>query len=207
MNNNMSNNINNMNKNNNMNNSMNNNMNNMNRMQQNFNSNNGGMNQMNNFNTMMEIAVGLNMASVARLVKTWGALDAKTKARYDEIMQITQHTYNYRNYRERLKTVTFPVLPYLGLILRDLTFIEDGNKNYLEELPDNMNFYKMRMLAKVFKSVRDYQRHPFYFTPVPALQHYLLHVRVEQNDNELYKLSCQCEISRNSVKLSSANGT
>jgi len=156
--------------------------------------------KMNNYNTMMEIAAGLNMGAVARLVKTWAALDTKSKARYEELMQLTHVTNNCRAYRDKLKTLTSPALPYLGLYLKDLTFIEDGNMTYLEE--SVVNFQKMRMLAGIFKSISEFQRHSYNFTPVPQLQKYLLHgVAPEQNDNELYKLSYQCEISRNSVKI------
>jgi hypothetical protein len=162
--------------------------------------------KINNFNTMMEIAVGLNMGSVARLVKTWGAIDTKTKLRYDEIMLLTHSTHNYKNYREALKTATFPVLPYLGLYLRDLTFIEDGNSNFIAD-ESEVNFLKMRMLAKIFKSISEYQQHGYYnFTPVPQLRQYLLQgVTVVKNDTELYRHSYHCESSRNSVKLSTGS--
>lgn len=82
----------------------------------------------------------------------------------------------------------------------------------------------MRMLAKTFKSVTLYQRNPYNITPVPQIQEYLLgvctrnrvivffanhsfQVHIEQNTDEMYRLSCLCEPSRNSVKLSAANGT
>jgi len=160
--------------------------------------------KINNFNTMMEIAVGLNMGSVSRLSKVWAALDTKTKNRFDEIMKLTHSSQNYKNYREALKAATVPVLPYLALFLRDLTFIEDGNSNHMVAQTE-INFLKMRMLAKVFKSITHYQQAASYiFTPVPQLQQYLLQGIVVMNEADLYKLSHQCEHSRESTKLSSS---
>ncbi len=34
---------------------------------------------------------------------------------------------NYTTYRTKLATLTPPLVPYVGLLLRDLTFIDDGN--------------------------------------------------------------------------------
>jgi hypothetical protein len=160
--------------------------------------------KINNFNTMMEIAVGLNMGSVSRLSKVWGALDAKTKTRFDEIMLLAQSSQNYKNYREALRAATVPVLPYLALFLRDLTFIEDGNSNHMG-VETEINFLKMRLLSKVFKSVTHYQQAASYmFTPVPQLQQYLLEGVTVLNETELYKMSYQCEPARESTKLSSS---
>jgi len=38
---------------------------------------------------------------------------------------------NFGNYRDALKMASPPCIPFLGLYLTDLTFIEDGNKNHL----------------------------------------------------------------------------
>jgi son of sevenless-like protein len=159
--------------------------------------------KINNFNTMMEIAVGLNMGSVSRLGKVWAAIDAKTKNRFDEIMLLANSAQNYKSYREALKSATLPTLPYLALFLRDLTFIEDGNSNHMV-VESEINFHKMRMLAKVFKSITHYQQAASYiFTPVLQLQKYLEGVLV-MNETELYKMSYQCEPTRESTKLSSS---
>ena len=70
---------------------------------------------------------------------------------------------NYQHYRKELKLAKPPLIPYMGIYtlfyigililkiavyLRDLTFIEDGNKNF--RVNGMVNFEKMSMLSKVF---------------------------------------------------------
>lgn len=40
---------------------------------------------------------------------------------------------NFKIFRDSLRTVSPPSIPFLGLYLSDLTFIEEGNSNYLDE--------------------------------------------------------------------------
>ncbi len=51
----------------------------------------------------------------------------------------------------------------IAVYLRDLTFIEDGNQNYISE--GIVNFQKMKMLAKALSELQRYQRRPFSFNP------------------------------------------
>ena len=44
----------------------------------------------------------------------------------ENIMNIEQ---SHHNYREAVRNANPPVIPYLGVSLKDLTFIEDGNRN------------------------------------------------------------------------------
>jgi len=76
--------------------------------------------------------------------------------------------------------------------------MEDGNPDYFAE--GVINFHKMRMLAKVFNSIATIQKNKFKFAKVPEIQNFLLHgVRIERSDSVLYKLSYECEQSRNSI--------
>ena len=38
---------------------------------------------------------------------------------------------NYKRCRDRLSTIPTPAVPYIGVFLKDLTFICDGNPDYL----------------------------------------------------------------------------
>lgn len=80
-------------------------------------------------------------------------------------------------YREELRNCNPPVLPYLGVYLTDLTFIEDGNKNTVHGL---INFNKRRLLYRV---LREIEQVPllgilfslvFYFISIPRIVTVLL---------------------------------
>ena len=38
---------------------------------------------------------------------------------------------NYKYYRDKLSATAFPAVPYVGVFLKDLTFLSDGNPDYL----------------------------------------------------------------------------
>lgn len=50
----------------------------------------------------------------------------------------------FRNMREALHRVDPPAIPYLGMYLTDLSFIEEGTPNFTDE--GLLNFSKMRMV-------------------------------------------------------------
>lgn len=55
---------------------------------------------------------------------------------------------SFKNYRAALRTAVQPTLPYLGIYLTDLTFIEEGNKN---EIGSGMiNWNKVRFFFCLF---------------------------------------------------------
>lgn len=89
---------------------------------------------------------------------------------YKELMTLTNSAQNYKTYREALKGVppNAPVIPYVGVILKDLTFIQDGNDDYLEE--GVINFDKMRMVSEIVRKVQAWQHLKFPFQPVEPIQ-------------------------------------
>lgn len=151
----------------------------------------------NNFSSVMEIIAGLHMSSIQRLKKTWKALSSKYTAIFEEITQFIATEGNYRNYRNALSKVELPATPYLGVFLRDLTFIEDGNPDFVED-DAFLNFEKMRMLAGVLSTVAKYQQVAYNFEPVPVIQEYIISgTAVNLNDAALHKYSLLCEASSN----------
>jgi len=60
---------------------------------------------------------------------------------------------NYKKYRDALVQEAehkLPVVPYLGVYLRDLTFIDEGNPDYIDDL---INFGKLLMIGEVMLDV------------------------------------------------------
>lgn len=52
----------------------------------------------------------------------------------------------FRNLREVLRRSEPPCIPYLGMYLSDLSFIEEGTPNFTDD--GLLNFSKMRMVRK-----------------------------------------------------------
>eukprot|EP00027_Filamoeba_sp_ATCC50430_P005761 CAMPEP_0168547718 /NCGR_PEP_ID=MMETSP0413-20121227/4184_1 /TAXON_ID=136452 /ORGANISM="Filamoeba nolandi, Strain NC-AS-23-1" /LENGTH=1073 /DNA_ID=CAMNT_0008577987 /DNA_START=51 /DNA_END=3269 /DNA_ORIENTATION=- len=150
--------------------------------------------KLNNFNSMIAILVGLSLGAVQRMSKTWESLPKQYSALFNEMQEFTSSHGNFRTLRKAIRTLQLegePVIPHMAIILRDLTFIEDGNQNFR---PNGMvNFEKMSMLAKVFAQVQSYQRQVYNLIEVPSIRDFLLNVYAIKDDKSLYKYSNQCE--------------
>jgi len=112
-------------------------------------------------------------------------------------METTTGSYNYKVYRETEAAASPPLICYIGVYLRDLTFIEDGNDTYLNEETKLINYEKMKMLATTFAKIHQYQQVAYKFDAHPGVVEYLTKARVIiQNDEELRKCSLSCEPSK-----------
>ncbi|ELR16435.1 nucleotide exchange factor RasGEF, putative, partial [Acanthamoeba castellanii str. Neff] len=95
--------------------------------------------KINNFNTLMGIIAGLNTASVNRLKAIKTDMSKKLLSSFQKMETLMHPQSAFKNYRESLHEASPPCIPYLGVYLTDLTFIEDGNPDESEGL---VNFYK-----------------------------------------------------------------
>eukprot|EP00005_Dracoamoeba_jomungandri_P003031 CAMPEP_0174260506 /NCGR_PEP_ID=MMETSP0439-20130205/9795_1 /TAXON_ID=0 /ORGANISM="Stereomyxa ramosa, Strain Chinc5" /LENGTH=463 /DNA_ID=CAMNT_0015344761 /DNA_START=92 /DNA_END=1483 /DNA_ORIENTATION=+ len=154
--------------------------------------------ELNNYNTLMEVLAGLNLHPVQRLKGTWRGLSEKYKDSMNNMLQIMENKANYKNYRERLNKVRATPgessLPYLGVYLRDLTFVEEGNNTYSE---DNLiNYDKIQLVGQVIREVQWFQENCKYsgmeLSTVPTTIKYLKKLR-GLNEEQLTARSRECE--------------
>jgi len=141
--------------------------------------------ELHNYHGVMEILSALNNSAVVRMKKTWDGLSKKKKAMFQEVSDLFESNLNFQKYRNALEKTKPPCLPFLGLYLKYLTFIEDGNPTMDGDL---INFTKMRMIAKVIEEIQSYQSEAYSIKPNATIQQYL--IKVEPiNDKELFELS------------------
>jgi hypothetical protein len=141
--------------------------------------------KLNNFNATLAIISGLNNAAIHRLKFTFNELPKREKAALQLLMEKMSSKGSYKEYRELLKRVSPPKIPYLGVYLTDLTFIEDGNPNNIGHL---INFHKRRLVHRVLQDIEQYQDTPFNF-PIDTRLSFVLGKLSFIDDNELYNLS------------------
>jgi hypothetical protein len=124
-----------------------------------------------NFNGVMEILSGLGSASVHRLKQTWEALPKPIAELLTNLKTLMSPDASFKRYRENLKNVNPPTIPYLGISLTDLTFIYDGSKD--STATGLVNFAKCRMVAQIIKTLTQYQHTSYHFVTVPVIRDYL----------------------------------
>uniref|UniRef100_A0A8C5M1H7 Rap guanine nucleotide exchange factor 3 n=1 Tax=Leptobrachium leishanense TaxID=445787 RepID=A0A8C5M1H7_9ANUR len=102
-----------------------------------------------NLNSFFAVMFGLSNTAVSRLSKTWQRLPNKTKKLYSIFERLMDPSWNHRSYRLAVAKLSPPLIPFLPLILKDLTFLHEGNRSTLDNL---VNFEKMRMIAKIIQT-------------------------------------------------------
>ena len=150
----------------------------------------------------MEIVSSLSSSPITRLKRTWKLLDEsvdpETGSKYTEIYQkltqVVSHEKSFTKLRESLKNIEPPCIPYVGLYLTDLTFIDVGNKDLLQSKTGCQlhNFEKRVSSANIIKEVILFQDSSYTFTPVPLLQTMIMFAKFI-DDEEAYKTSVMVE--------------
>ncbi|TPX32051.1 hypothetical protein SmJEL517_g04743 [Synchytrium microbalum] len=160
--------------------------------------------ELNDFNGITGIVAGLSMAPVLRLKKAWQSFEdkyPKILEAYTEVADLVSPKGQYANYRKVLAVLIPPAIPFLGVYLTDLTFVELGNPDYLPE-SSFINFEKRRKAFQVIKDIQKFQVTPFEFAPVLGIQRWLDAVGAEgdvsgvgklSNDDQLYEASLAVE--------------
>ncbi|KAM6967888.1 rap guanine nucleotide exchange factor 5-like [Aplochiton taeniatus] len=107
-----------------------------------------------NLNCFFAIIMGLNTAAVSRLNQTWEKVPGKFKKQFSELETMTDPSLNHKAYRDTFRKMKAPKIPFLPLLLKDITFIHEGNKTFHDNL---VNFEKLHMIADTVRLIRNCQ--------------------------------------------------
>ncbi|XP_041855622.1 ras-specific guanine nucleotide-releasing factor 2 isoform X2 [Melanotaenia boesemani] len=146
---------------------------------------------LNNYNGVLEITSALNRSAIFRLKKTWAKVSKQTKALMDKLQKTVSSEGRFKNLRETLKNCNPPCVPYLGMYLTDLAFIEEGTPNFTEE--GLVNFSKMRMISHIIREIRQFQQTPYRIEHQVKVTQYLLDKTLTMDEDTLYDLSLKIE--------------
>jgi hypothetical protein len=138
--------------------------------------------ELNNYDSLMAIICSLNSSMVLRLKKTWELVSQKTKLRLEELKSITDVGKNYAVLRQRLQNHVAPCIPFVGIYLTDLTFVDVGNQT-TRQLPGSegnsdgttrsvINFDKHMKTAKIIGQLQRFQV-PYRLAAVPEMQDWM----------------------------------
>lgn len=116
---------------------------------------------LNNFSTVAAIVAGLGSSPIARLKRTFDLLSIKTTTAFQNVSKAVDSGKNFAAYRDQLSRVNPPSVPFLGVYLTHLTFIEDGNPNFLPGERKLINFGKRMKSADILREMQTYQRDPY----------------------------------------------
>ncbi|KAF7725698.1 hypothetical protein EC973_009415 [Apophysomyces ossiformis] len=150
--------------------------------------------QLNNYNTCMAILSAFDNSAIGRLRRTWELMSARTMQILSSIRHLMGANKNFTEYRDIIHKVNPPCIPFLGIYLQDLTFIEDGNSNYLKKSNNLINFAKRMKTAEVIRELQQYQSTPYLLQAVPDIQEFIkTHLQSSRDDETLYNMSLTVE--------------
>ncbi|KAL7279895.1 hypothetical protein ACG7TL_006304 [Trametes sanguinea] len=126
---------------------------------------------MQNYSTMTAVISGLNTPPIRRLKRTWEQVNAKVMSQLKICESTIDTNKNFNNYRSLLARIQPPCVPFIGVYLTTLTFINDGAE---DKLGGNMiNFRKRQKAAEVIQDIKRWQAKPYNFQTVAPVLAYL----------------------------------
>jgi hypothetical protein len=135
---------------------------------------------LNNYDGLMAIMCSLNSSTISRLRKTWELVSPKRRGMLKNLQSIVEPSNNNKVLRGRLQGHVPPCLPFLGMFLTDLTFVDIGNPP-TKQLPGAasdergltvINFDKHVRTAKIIGELQRFQI-PYRLKEVTDMQEWL----------------------------------
>lgn len=164
---------------------------------------------LNNFNALFAVQSALNSSTIARLKKTWDGLPSKYRTLMEQQRKAVEHTRNFAGYRQRLRSIMPPALPFVGLFLTDLTFCHEGNASTRPSPADPnkrlLNFDKYVKMSRIIGDLQRFQT-PYNLSEVPEIQEFLQTMLESSSQSGKNAVTAE-ELYRRSLRLEPRNNS
>ncbi|XP_050419747.1 ras-specific guanine nucleotide-releasing factor RalGPS1-like isoform X2 [Adelges cooleyi] len=152
---------------------------------------------LNNFHSLFAVISSLQSASVYRLSKSWNNVSKKDRQSFDKLANVFSESNNWRNLRDHLETLRLPCIPYLGVFLTDLVYVDMAHPHKNSGLMESdARRLKMNNILRVISHMQ--QSRYDHLTRFPKLLDYLNSIRYIEElhkfvQDDQYKLSLKLE--------------
>ena len=132
---------------------------------------------MNNFNDCFAVITTFNHLSIKRLKRTWSKVSSDAKSIQTELSNVCSILKNFEKIKNEFLEYKKKVLdineikegciPYLAPYLKDLAFLEEGQKYFNPNKLININ--KIIVVGKIIQNIKESQMFVYGYKPVYAL--------------------------------------
>ncbi|XP_078358029.1 ras-specific guanine nucleotide-releasing factor RalGPS2-like [Oculina patagonica] len=160
--------------------------------------------ELNNLHSLKAVISGLQSAPIYRLNKTWALIYRRDRAQFDRLAELLSEEENKKQLRDYLSAVKLPCIPYLGMYLTDLTYIDTIHPN-----TGGLDDARTRKMNDVIRLIAEFQLSNYEnLEPAVHIQTYLSSVNYIEElqkfmEDDNYKLSLRIEPKASSSNLNS----
>ena len=130
-----------------------------------------------NLNDCFAVITAFNHLSIKNLKRTWNKVTDEAKNKLKELSDLCSILKNYENikkeyleYRNNIKdinSISEGCIPYLAPYLKDLAFLEEGQKYFNKNKLININ--KIIIVGKIIQNIKESQMFVYEYKPVYSL--------------------------------------
>eukprot|EP01125_Pyxidicula_operculata_P010731 TRINITY_DN352_c7_g1_i1.p1 TRINITY_DN352_c7_g1~~TRINITY_DN352_c7_g1_i1.p1 ORF type:complete len:1045 (-),score=221.73 TRINITY_DN352_c7_g1_i1:27-3047(-) len=138
-----------------------------------------------NWNGFMAVLSGLLQFPLARMKNTWKNIQGQLLNKWRECERFGSPLSNFRHIRETYNEAKPPHVPPVSIILKDLTFAEEGNKDWLDQDKKLINYHKVEVLGRILTKIQEARNVRYPFPQIDLLRGYLENVFYLDNMDDL----------------------
>lgn len=147
----------------------------------------------NSLNCLKAVTSGLQSAPIYRLNRTWNLVPKRDKEKLEKLNELVSEENNRSKFRFHLENVKLPCIPFLGMFLTDLTYI-----NTIHPCTGGLDIERSNKMNEILRIIADFQQSSYDVPPMPHIQNYLNAVKYIDElqkfmEDDNYKLSLQIE--------------
>ena len=122
------------------------------------------------FHCAVQIYSIISNKSITRLKTSWSLVNSNSLKHKEHLVSVVSSSGNYSNLR-RMSSIANPCFPYIGILLSDYLFIDEGNPKYKNGL---INFSKLSAFSYIFVFLKETQLSVYHFVCDPLFENLFL---------------------------------